>query len=51
MADVEQNLESLLERSSGTDVPLLLKAKRRQATVRMIRPLPIWPPWIAPLKC
>ena len=27
MADVEQNLESLLERSSGTDVPLLLKAK------------------------
>lgn len=27
MADAEQNLESLLERSSGTDVPLLLKAK------------------------
>ena len=27
MADTEQNLDSLLERSSGTDVPLLLKAK------------------------
>lgn len=27
MADAEQNLDSLLERSSGTDVPLLLKAK------------------------
>ncbi len=27
MAENEQNLDSLLERSSGTDVPLLLKAK------------------------
>lgn len=27
MADTDQNLDSLLERSSGTDVPLLLKAK------------------------
>lgn len=27
MANVEQNLDSLLERSNGTDVPLLLKAK------------------------
>lgn len=27
MAETEQNLDSLLERSSGTDVPLLLKAK------------------------
>lgn len=27
MADIEQNLDTMLERSSGTDVPLLLKAK------------------------
>lgn len=27
MTDTDQNLDSLLERSSGTDVPLLLKAK------------------------
>lgn len=27
MADIDHNLDSMLERSSGTDVPLLLKAK------------------------